>query len=248
MFDTFIFDTAFFQTTFVFVLLVTITIWQKLKQFAAIMCGLYIIYLIFLIYDSTNIDNSILTNNIDPIITKDITGITLENEIKTVDSDKSLKSLKAPKVNVKLSDNKFSLLTKNIRNNMKDVSIAQAKDNKEQILNKNLVKIKYFKLGRDVKNRELINIDSTFYVEDGRIYCLTTIENQNNGNVIFHNWYQNNKLISKIRMNIGWSYNWRTWSYINVNNKRTGDWKIVVTDSLNIRYDSLYFNIKNNLE
>jgi len=94
----------------------------------------------------------------------------------------------------------------------------------------------------------LIDIDSTFYTDDERIYCLTNIQNQNNDTVIFHNWYRNNKLLSKIRMEIGRSYNWRTWSYINVNNKRAGDWKIVVTDSLNVRHDSLFFNIENTLE
>ena len=94
------------------------------------------------------------------------------------------------------------------------------------------------------------NINSKFakYKSDPKVRSAKAmVVNQNNGKVIFHNWYRNNKLMSKIRMEIGWSYNWRTWSYINVNNDRTGNWKIVVTDSLNVRYDSLFFNIENTL-
>ena len=48
----------------------------------------------------------------------------------------------------------------------------------------------------------------------------------------------------RIKMQIGWSYNWHTWSYINVSPDLEGMWKIVVTDTLNIRYDSLSFKIK----
>ena len=52
MFDTFIFDAAFIQTTVVFVLLLSIALWQKLKQFAGIMFGVYIIFLVFSILDT----------------------------------------------------------------------------------------------------------------------------------------------------------------------------------------------------
>ena len=115
--------------------------------------------------------------------------------------------------------------------------IEKQQDNSRPIL------IKYLKLGRELRDRELIDIDSTFYTTDERIYCMTKIQNQNNGKIIYHNWYFNRRLVSKIRMEIGWSYNWRTWSYINVNPERAGNWKVVISDTLNVRYDSLSFSI-----
>ncbi len=258
MFDTFFFDIVFIQTTFVFALLVFIALWQKLKPFAGIMCGMYIIFIVFSIFDSNNNSPQIINSineKADTSISKILTKIPLVNEEDIV-SDTFLEtanqtSIKARKVKLKVSDKKsnnlanISTLTSN--DIKKDVLIIPNKVIKSKIAKNNPLRIKFFKLGRGLKNRELIDIDSTFYTHDRRIYCMTTIQNQNNGKVIFHNWYRDNKLMSKIRMEIGWSYNWRTWSYINVNNDRTGNWKIVVTDSLNVRYDSLFFNIENTL-
>lgn len=259
MFDAFFFDTVFIQTTFVFVLMVAIALWQKLKQFAGIMCGMYIIFLVFSIFDSNDNNNPQIVKTIDDkaetSISKNLTVIPLVNEndivFDTILNGTNQTSIKTAKVKLKISDkissnlsNKSTLVSKDI---IKDILIVPDTIIQSKIATNSPLRIKYFKLGRDLKNRELIDIDSTFYVNDQRIYCMTTIQNQNNGKVIFHNWYKENKLMSKIRMEIGWSYNWRTWSYINVNNDRTGNWKIVVTDSLNMRYDSLFFNIENTL-
>ena len=160
--------------------------------------------------------------------------------------------IKDKKEKIKLSDKKSSNLSKkstinaiNIDNN---VLIIPDNVIKDQLAETNPIEIKYFKLGRNLQNKELISIDSIFYTDDERIYCMTKIQNQNNGKVIFHNWYKDNKLISKIRMEIGWSYNWRTWSYINVNTRRTGNWKVVISDTLETRYDSLSFKIRNTLQ
>ena len=261
MFDTFILDIAFIQTTFVFIILVAIALWQKLKQFAAIMCGVYIIYLVFSIFDSNKENMTRPIKNIvekpNTIITKKLPDIVLVDEIESEVSNLNLvpinlKSAKDIKVDVKIPDKKYLKLLKDsipdTKSNVKDVLMVSDKVIQSQLKDINPIKIKYFKLGRDLQNRELINIDSTFYTDDERIYCMTIIQNQKNGKIIFHNWYLNNKLISKIRMEIGWSYNWRTWSYINVNPDRAGAWKIVVTDSLNVRYDSLSFNIINTLQ
>ena len=48
---------------------------------------------------------------------------------------------------------------------------------------------------------------------------------------------------SKILLNLGKSFKWRTWSYINVFENRMGDWQVVVEDTLGVRHDSLSFSI-----
>ena len=48
---------------------------------------------------------------------------------------------------------------------------------------------------------------------------------------------------SKILLNVGKSFNWRTWSYINVYENRVGEWLVVVEDTLGVRLDSLSFSI-----
>ena len=252
MFDTFIFDAAFIQTTVVFVLLLSIALWQKLKQFAGIMFGVYIIFLVFSILDTNDKPLKTVNKTEDSLATTPIQEINLidevENETNEVVSDTNEEIITPTiKEKIKLPDDKSKELSKtfNIDTNNKSntivsvpkIAIENRQDNSKPIL------IKYLKLGRELRNRELIDIDSTFYTTDERIYCMTKIQNQNNGKIIYHNWYFNSRLVSKIRMEIGWSYNWRTWSYINVNPERAGNWKVVISDTLNVRYDSLSFSI-----
>ena len=71
-----------------------------------------------------------------------------------------------------------------------------------------------------------------------------TIVNTNDfRTTIFHKWYKDLKLESNILINIGKSYNWRSWSYININSDRVGNWKVVIEDSSGFKYDSLEFSI-----
>ena len=261
MVEAFILDTGFIQITIIFIILVIIAFWQKLKQFAAIMCVVYVVYLVFLLFDLNKDDLSKIRNDkiekTDTTIVDITPEINLVDEIETNDSNEVIQMqkpllIKDKKEKIKLSDKKSSNLSKkstvnaiNIDNN---VLIIPDNVIKDQLAETNPIEIKYFKLGRNLQNKELISIDSIFYTDDERIYCMTKIQNQNNGKVIFHNWYKDNKLISKIRMEIGWSYNWRTWSYINVNTRRTGNWKVVISDTLETRYDSLSFKIRNTLQ
>ena len=261
MVEAFILDTGFIQITIIFIILVIIAFWQKLKQFAAIMCVVYVVYLVFLLFDFNKDDLSKIRN--DKIKKTDTTIVDITPEINLVDEIESNASseeieiqkpllIKDKKEKIKLSDKKSSNLSKKSTLNAVNIdnNILIIPDNviKDQLAETNPIEIKYFKLGRNLQNKELIGIDSIFYTDDERIYCMTKIQNQNNGKVIFHNWYKDNKLISKIRMEIGWSYNWRTWSYINVNTRRTGNWKVVISDTLQTRYDSLSFKIRNTLQ
>lgn len=51
------------------------------------------------------------------------------------------------------------------------------------------------------------------------------------------------RLRSKIKLELGRSYLWRTWSYITIKGQKAGNWQIVVEDTSGIRYDSLSFQI-----
>ena len=50
MFDAIINDPTIFEVTIVVILLVCVAIWQKLKQFSAILGGIYLLYLFFIIF------------------------------------------------------------------------------------------------------------------------------------------------------------------------------------------------------
>ena len=101
------------------------------------------------------------------------------------------------------------------------------------------------RFGTGIVNRQIENESRTFSTETNRIFCLSGIQNRKTDTKIFHKWYHDGELKSKILLNVGKSFNWRTWSYINVYVNRIGDWQVVVEDTLGVRHDSLSFSITN---
>ena len=97
--------------------------------------------------------------------------------------------------------------------------------------------------GIGVINRKIEKESRSFTTKTNRIYCLSGIQNRKTDTKIFHKWYHDGKLKSKILLNVGKSFNWRTWSYINVYENRVGEWLVVVEDTLGVRLDSLSFSI-----
>lgn len=106
------------------------------------------------------------------------------------------------------------------------------------------IKLLSIEIGDNVVSRNIEGKRKSFNTDDKRVYCLTRIENTNDFRTsIFHKWYKDLKLESNILINIGKSYNWRSWSYININSERVGNWKVVIEDSSGFKYDSLEFSI-----
>jgi len=245
------FDLAFLQITFVFIILVIIALWQNLKPFAIIMSGVYFFFLLFILLTPNKSINS--HPEVEDILTESETQKSFDLNNQIVDSIKVSKRAVDNKIDDKPIIKKAAkkiVESKAINKNSNVKSLEKIKPNDLKTIKTNLIvdenpiRVKTFQLGLDIINRELININSTFSILDERIYCMTNIQNQNNSKIIFHKWYLNETLVSKIKMEIGRSYNWRTWSYININPNRAGDWKVIVSDTLDIEYDSLFFSIK----
>ena len=245
MFDELQQNQALLEITIIFIVLVGIAIWQQLKLASVIMSGIYFSYLFFNIFDP--MDRNLEFNEISHldnqtnIIIDTIDELELKDSIDIKEDEPIIEEIKTVFINEKSSVDSEMIISENLKDN----NLAEFGNLKtQQILKENIIKVVSFELGRNMIDRQLIDLDSTFYISDERIYCMTKIQNQNNGKIIFHEWYNNDVLFAKVKMQIGWSYNWHTWSYINVTPELEGMWKIVVTDTLNIRYDSLSFNIK----
>ena len=245
MFDELQQNQALLEITIIFIVLVGIAIWQQLKLASVIMSGIYFSYLFFNIFDP--MDRNLEFNEISHldnqtnIIIDTIDELELKDSIDIKEDEPIIEEIKTVFISEKSSVDSEMIISENLKDN----NLAEFENLKTQkILKENIIKVVSFELGRNMIDRQLIDLDSTFYISDERIYCMTKIQNQNNGKIIFHEWYNNDLLFAKVKMQIGWSYNWHTWSYINVSPDLEGMWKIVVTDTLNIRYDSLSFNIK----
>ena len=248
MYDTLYNDPALLEITIVFLLLVAIAIWQKLYRTASVMCIVFVFYLLFIILTSKPVHEIVETEaedihdeivkdaKVDKITIKeflDSTGISTKDNEPTI-----LVEIPETRGIKKISDDKITV-DKIEKTDVPIVEDALPAGTMEEgpIIVLNIA------TGANLVNRSIEKPDSVFSLDSEKIYCLTHIRNWNHSKTIYHKWYQEGELRSKISLEIGRSFNWRTWSYITVYAERVGDWKVIVEDSLGVRYDSLSFKI-----
>ena len=239
MFNVFTDHPGLLEITIVLSLLVGIAIWQKLHQAALVMGGVYIVYILYIfilpkdapIIPPSNLDSSVEQEIFIPQIIADSTNL-----ISTIDDvgkvDTLSESVDSDEVMIQTIDSTIGF---------KQIYEPEI-DNPES-----KISVLSMTVGTGIINRRIENPDSLFSVDTKKIYCLTGIHNQNDSKVIYHKWFQDGILRSKIALNIGRSYQWRTWSYISINKQKIGKWKIIVEDSSGVRYDSLSFLIVDSL-
>jgi hypothetical protein len=216
MFDMITHNPGLIEITIVLFILVSIAIWHKLYQAALVMGGVYIIYILYITISpkdastipSTNLDSSVEQEIIIPQIIDDSTNL-----ISTIDDvgkiDTLSESVDADEVMIQTGD----------------TTILIEKISKPEIDNpESKISVLSMTVGTGIINRRIENPDSLFSVDTYRIYCLTSIHNQNDSKIIYHKWYQEGRLRSKIKLELGRSYLWRTWSYITIKGQKTGNW------------------------
>ena len=248
MYDTLYSNPALFEITIVLLILVAIAIWQKLYRTASVMCIVFVFYLLFIILTSKPVHEIVETEaedihdeivkdaKVDKITIKeflDSTGISTKDNEPTI-----LVEIPETRGIKKISDDKITVdkIEKTDVPIVEDTLSVGAME-EEPIIVLNIA------TGANLVNRSIEKPDSVFSLDSEKIYCLTHIRNWNHSKTIYHKWYQEGELRSKISLEIGRSFNWRTWSYITVYAERVGDWKVIVEDSLGVRYDSLSFKI-----
>ena len=248
MYDTLYNDPALLEITIVLLILVAIAIWQKLYRTASVMCIVFVFYLLFIILTSKPVHEIVETEaedihdeivkdaKVDKITIKeflDSTGISTKDNEPTI-----LVEIPETRGIKKISDDKITVdkIEKTDVPIVEDTLSVGAME-EEPIIVLNIA------TGANLVNRSIEKPDSVFSLDSEKIYCLTHIRNWNHSKTIYHKWYQEGELRSKISLEIGRSFNWRTWSYITVYAERVGDWKVIVEDSLGVRYDSLSFKI-----
>ncbi|MBC8346725.1 MAG: DUF2914 domain-containing protein [Candidatus Marinimicrobia bacterium] len=247
MFDSFIINPAILEITIVLVVLVGIAIWQKLYQAAMIMGGVYVVYFIFTVFSSKGASQpevQHVLNDSDQIINQESDQIDLTTQPELITSD-IIKETQALRTNESLQRNQVETAQSSVEE--EQIIYSEEYNEEKAIEDENIQEIGITVLSMDVGsgviNRRIENPDTIFTVDIERIYCLTGIQNQNDSTLVFHKWYQEGRLQSKIKLDLGRSYFWRTWSYITINDQKSGNWLVVVEDTSGVKYDSLSFQI-----
>ena len=248
MYDILYNDPALFEITIVLLILVGIAIWQKLYRTASVMCAVFIFYLIFIILTSESVheivktetndihDEIVKNEKVDKITIQEISDSTIK-ETKNYEPDLKAKIPEIPAIKKILGDKITVVKIEKTDLPIVEDTLSAGTIEEEPITVLNIA------TGSNIVNRSIEIPDSVFSLDIERIYCLTHLRNWNDSKTIYHKWYQEGDLKSNISLEIGRSFNWRTWSYITVYPERVGDWKVIVEDSLGVRYDSLSFKI-----
>ncbi|MEC7854497.1 MAG: DUF2914 domain-containing protein [Candidatus Neomarinimicrobiota bacterium] len=244
MFRPLILDPVVLQITIVIAALLVISLWQKLKVATSIVVAVYSIYMFSFVSANTKVNKStpirlaVYKKIVNNVKFKKINHLSIRDEtnntklkVKSQSSDEYQKTVITP--------NKLEILMNEPKTRIKEPEV--------QIANKTLTdlpfKIINMSTGTSVVNRSIVNPKNIFSTEEERIYFLSGVQNKNDSKILYHKWYHEGKLKSKIEMESKRSFNWRSWSYITVNPDRIGDWQVVIEDKSGTRYDSLSFVI-----
>ena len=223
MFEAIIKDPTILEITLVLIVLIGIAFWQNLKHIAAILGGIYFMYLIFIMTSYSN-------DSVTVIVEEKVENKT----INIVEKE----SIEVDTIITKVEDKKEI----SINDDEAFVQMENQSRNQHNVIDQP-IKVLNISFGTGIEDRELEGKNRIFTTNTNRIYCLSGIQNRRTDTKLFHKWYHEGELKSKILLNVGKSFNWRTWSYINVYENRTGEWFVVVEDTFGVRHDSLSFTI-----
>ena len=230
-------DSTFIIVSLMALVFTIVAISQKLNDAIK---GISIVYVIFILYtlssENTSSKKDQDTSSINIIDYNETEGYDLSEDISNPQNNFNNEF---DSLNIDELINDLARKSSNTSNKRSWISSRSLKNN---IIRP--IKLLSIEIGDNVVSRNIEGKRKNFNTDDKRVYCLTRIENTNDfKTTIFHKWYKDLKLESNILINIGKSYNWRSWSYININSDRVGNWKVVIEDSSGFKYDSLEFSI-----
>jgi hypothetical protein len=206
-------DPSFFPVTFVFVVLVLFSFWQKLARYIP---HLTVVYLAFLLFTATSYR---------------VTPTFPQEEKKNIVEDSKKLDVLAQPMAVKDSNyiqnaDKNSLASSGLE--VKQfVPPKELRDNKPKAISvQRLVVCENINL----KLRKPIRIRDVFIDTTSKIYCFVSLRNLERSENIAHVWKFNGEPYATVHMNISVSDYFRCWSYITPQEDAVGQWSIAVLD------------------
>ena len=128
------------------------------------------------------------------------------------------------------SDGAIKLDHEGIGSESEDSTIehSQSKDLNDSLSVPNLPVINRFKIARQIKRRRPIDTSSRFSLSDERLWGYIEVSNLESPSHVWMEWYHEESLRSKLKVRVGVSKRWRTWSWQRLSSHDKGQWSVKV--------------------
>ena len=94
-----------------------------------------------------------------------------------------------------------------------------------------------------IVDREPVDSVEVFLIQNGKLYCFTRIIGAEDPTVVFHVWYRDEQLMSRVELPVN-SPDWRTWSAKRFLEDWAGKWHVEIQDANGNRLRKVDFQLR----
>ena len=121
-------------------------------------------------------------------------------------------------------------------------TFAQEAEKKPAVSNGKAAVLSEGVLCEEIKGNKAINRAVVFSKDLGKIYCLTTFDPVHEETVIFHRWYQRDRLKATAKLTLK-PPRWMTYSSWQMKGRDQGPWRVEIKDLKGNLYKTLRFSV-----
>ena len=85
-----------------------------------------------------------------------------------------------------------------------------------------------FEIARTIKRRRPLGTGSRFSLADERLWGYIEVSNSEGPKFVWMEWYRGKNLRSRLKVRVGISKRWRTWSWQRLSKRDQGQWSVKV--------------------
>lgn len=250
-------DPALPEITVVLSILVGFAIWQRLNKTVLAMVAVYIFYLGYVLvappkeevvlYQPPLINiatESVFIDEVEEIAEESLKA---DLVIETERAEKVLSTESKPVISTDTIDTSIPAIVSTVKvkraEDIPETQVPISKKEQTTTVEEYPLQVNSLMVCTAVINRQAFGTNDKFSNDLDRLYCISGIRNLNQEQTIHYKWYHNRVLRSNVPIRIKRSYNWRSWSYITLRPFLTGNWKVIIEDSLGTRLDSVLFTV-----
>lgn len=94
-----------------------------------------------------------------------------------------------------------------------------------------------------IVDREPVDSVEAFPIQNGKLYCFTRIIGAEDSTVVYHVWYRDDQLMSRVELPVN-SSDWRTWSAKRFLEDWSGKWHVEIQDADGKRLRQVDFQLR----